>query len=198
MVPPANLSSSSPLTNKQSVVPDDRYAAKCVTIDCHVAEGRERQMSGHQKLAIRCQLPQKFDADAGCLYARTIFIIYPAQHHPRSRTRRYRIGLRKNPRIKSLLSSSPMSALGQKQTFAAQIHFTPKSGHMRCTSACPLRAKSGHELLHSIIWSARCCTARDTSMPNTFAVLRLITSSNFVGCSTGRSAGMAPRKILST
>jgi hypothetical protein len=28
--------------------------------------------------------------------------------------------------------------------------------------------------------------------------LRLITSSNLVGCSTGRSAGLAPRKILST
>src|SRR5262245_24501690 len=44
--------------------PDDRYAAKCVIIDCHVAEGRDRQMSGHQELAIGRQLPQKFDADA--------------------------------------------------------------------------------------------------------------------------------------
>ena len=31
-----------------------------------------------------------------------------------------------------------------------------------------------------------------------FAVLRLITSSNLVGCSTGRSAGFAPLKIRST
>ena len=31
-----------------------------------------------------------------------------------------------------------------------------------------------------------------------FAVLRLIINSNFVGCSTGRSAGLAPFKILST
>src|SRR6185312_16710734 len=29
-------------------------------------------------------------------------------------------------------------------------------------------------------------------------VLRLITSSNFIGCSMGRSAGLAPFKILST
>ena len=35
-------------------------------------------------------------------------------------------------------------------------------------------------------------------MPSAFAVLRLITSSNFVGCSTGRSAGFAPLRILST
>jgi hypothetical protein len=34
--------------------------------------------------------------------------------------------------------------------------------------------------------------------PICFAVLRLITSSNFVGCSTGRSAGFVPFKSLST
>ncbi len=35
-------------------------------------------------------------------------------------------------------------------------------------------------------------------IPRAWAVLRLITSSNFVGCSTGRSAGLAPFRILST
>ena len=34
--------------------------------------------------------------------------------------------------------------------------------------------------------------------PICFAVFRLITSSNFIGCSTGRSAGLVPFKILST
>ena len=68
-------SSSSP--NKQSIVPDDRYAAKCVTVDYHVAEGRERQMSGHQELAIRRQLPQKFDADAGRLFGVVLEAIMP-------------------------------------------------------------------------------------------------------------------------
>ena len=34
--------------------------------------------------------------------------------------------------------------------------------------------------------------------PICFAVFRLITSSNFVGCSTGRSEGLAPFRILST
>jgi hypothetical protein len=34
--------------------------------------------------------------------------------------------------------------------------------------------------------------------PRSFAVLRLMTSSNVVGCSTGRSAGLAPLRILST
>src|SRR5882724_12317039 len=34
--------------------------------------------------------------------------------------------------------------------------------------------------------------------PRALAVLRLITSSNFVGCSTGRSPSFAPLRILST
>src|SRR5262249_8057875 len=58
----------------------------------------------------------------------------------------------------------PMSALGQKQTFAphqpmsalppiataiadfrtSHVRFTPESGHVRCKVRCLLRAKSGH------------------------------------------------------
>jgi hypothetical protein len=34
--------------------------------------------------------------------------------------------------------------------------------------------------------------------PSAWAVFRLITSSNVVGCSMGRSAGLAPLRILST
>jgi hypothetical protein len=35
-------------------------------------------------------------------------------------------------------------------------------------------------------------------VPICFAVFRLMINSNFFGCSTGRSAGLAPFKILST
>jgi hypothetical protein len=51
---------------------------------------------------------------------------------------------------------------------------------------------------YSITWSAR--TRIDCGMvnPSAFAVFMLITSSNFVGCSMGRSAGLAPLRILST
>ena len=34
--------------------------------------------------------------------------------------------------------------------------------------------------------------------PSVLAVVKLMMSSNFVGCSTGRSAGLAPLRILST
>ena len=47
-------------------------------------------------------------------------------------------------------------------------------------------------------WSARSSTDCGIVRPSVLAVFRLMTNSNFVGCSTGRSAGLAPFKILST
>ena len=51
---------------------------------------------------------------------------------------------------------------------------------------------------HLITLSALTSTFGGIVRPICLAVLRLITSSNFVGCSTGRSAGLAPFRILST
>src|SRR5262249_51888770 len=51
---------------------------------------------------------------------------------------------------------------------------------------------------HSITSSARASTEGGIVRPRAFAVFMLITSSNLVGCSTGRSAGLAPLRILST
>jgi ABC transporter substrate binding protein len=47
------------------------------------------------------------------------------------------------------------------------------------------------EHAYSITWSARNSSVCGIVRPSAFAVLRLITSSNFVGCSIGRSAGLA-------
>ena len=52
--------------------------------------------------------------------------------------------------------------------------------------------------LHSITSSARASIVGGMVRPSAFAVFRLITNSKIVGCSTGRSAGLAPFKILST
>src|SRR5262249_29438062 len=59
------------------------------------------------------------------------------------------------------------------------------------------RCRAGEEReerapLHSITSSARASTVAGTSRPSARAVLRLITSSNLVDCTTGRSAGLAP------
>jgi len=51
---------------------------------------------------------------------------------------------------------------------------------------------------HSITSSARSNIVCGIVSPSAWAVLRLITSSNFVGCSTGRSDGFAPLRILTT
>src|SRR5262249_22825068 len=62
-------------------------------------------------------------------------------------------------------------------------------------------AEQRHELAppdHSITSSARCCRNQGTSRPSALAVLRLSTSSNFVGNSTGKSEGFVPCRILCT
>src|SRR5262249_32844066 len=61
------------------------------------------------------------------------------------------------------------------------------------------RASDERSSIHySMISSARANTDCGIVRPRALAVLRLMTSSNFVGCSTGRSAGLAPLRILST
>ena len=58
--------------------------------------------------------------------------------------------------------------------------------------------KSANKRRHSITSSAWASKVLGTVTPRTLAVLRLMNSSNLVGCSTGRSAGFAPLRILST
>src|SRR5262249_27149469 len=58
-------------------------------------------------------------------------------------------------------------------------------------------AENGNELppLHSITSSARAISVGGTSRPSALAVLRLITSSNLVGCTIGMSAGFSPLRM---
>src|SRR6516162_3555662 len=60
-------------------------------------------------------------------------------------------------------------------------------------------AEKGDELAspHSITSSARSRNGSGIVRPSAFAVVRLMTSSNLVGCSTGMSAGLVPCRILS-
>src|SRR5438128_5200000 len=64
-----------------------------------------------------------------------------------------------------------------------------------CTIAYCLAARA---CFHLITLSARKRTDSGIVRLRAFAVFRLITSSNFVGLSTGKSAGLAPLRILST
>jgi hypothetical protein len=58
--------------------------------------------------------------------------------------------------------------------------------------------KPGSHRTYSITSSARARSVGDISRPSVLAVLRLITSSNLVDWTTGRSAGLAPLRILPT
>ncbi len=62
---------------------------------------------------------------------------------------------------------------------------------------CRHTAEKRYELapLHSITSSARASSVGGTSMPSALAVLRLTTSSNLVGCMTGRSVGLSPLRM---
>src|SRR5678816_2872442 len=51
---------------------------------------------------------------------------------------------------------------------------------------------------HSTTLSARTRNDSGIERPSALAVVRLMTRSNLVGCSTGMSPGFAPRRILST
>ena len=55
--------------------------------------------------------------------------------------------------------------------------------------------QGGHPPHHSITSSARPSSESGKVMPSAFAVLRLMISSIFVYCCTGRSAGVAPLRI---
>jgi hypothetical protein len=61
--------------------------------------------------------------------------------------------------------------------------------------------ESAHGVPHNAYWitsSARRSREGGIVIPSALAVLRLMISSNFIGCSTGRSAGLVPFRILST
>jgi hypothetical protein len=57
---------------------------------------------------------------------------------------------------------------------------------------------SQQKIAYSITWLASDRKDSGIVRPIAFAVVRLTTSSNLVGCSIGMSAGLAPRNILST
>ncbi len=70
-------------------------------------------------------------------------------------------------------------------------------GERRGEEAASQRAEECTPSDHWMISSARIRSDCGIVRPRALAVLRLMTSSNLVGCSTGRSAGFAPLKILS-
>src|SRR5262245_11337671 len=98
----------------------------------------------------------------------------------------------------------PLLALGQV-LHQPRIHRLDKpdfGGRQRaegfgCHEECE-RSRPCCSVAYLITLSARKRTDCGIVTPICLAVLRLMMNSNFVGCSTGRSAGFAPFRILST
>jgi hypothetical protein len=81
---------------------------------------------------------------------------------------------------------------GKKCYFRAANEADDKSNRDRIGSYCKERAA-----IHSMTSSARASSMDGRSRPNALAVLRLMTSWYLDACSTGRSAGLLPLRILS-
>jgi hypothetical protein len=69
---------------------------------------------------------------------------------------------------------------------------------VRCATACLFTTEHRNECSQKepLRSGAKSVGVNDTASPSSFAVLRFNTSSSFVGCSTGRSAGLAPLRSL--
>src|SRR5262249_14215689 len=98
-----------------------------------------------------------------------------------------------------------MSALGRKQTFASQKVMSALPRKQTCavqlgTSA--LGQKRTHATqqkdCYSITSSALASSDAGTVRPSILVILVLMTKSNLVDCTTGRSAGLAPLRIRPT
>src|SRR5262249_31383513 len=103
----------------------------------------------------------------------------------------------------ALHKSSGMLALGRRCRRAQEANRWELRCLLRARRERPRGRRAAEERdefapSHSITSSARASSVGGTSRLIALAVLRLTTSSNLVGCSTGRSPGFAPRAILST
>src|SRR6266576_532878 len=76
--------------------------------------------------------------------------------------------------------------------------FSANSHTDRSDQCFPQQLAFSQLQVHLMTLSARYSTVCGIVRPICLAALRLMINSNFVGCSTGRSAGLAPFRILST
>jgi hypothetical protein len=74
------------------------------------------------------------------------------------------------------------------------VRVVPTTALSKCNKVRALKRLSDY----SMTSSARTSKVGGTTSPSALAVLRLITSSNFVGCCTGSSPTFAPRRMRST
>ena len=87
--------------------------------------------------------------------------------------------------------------LSDLPTERVKVRSSGKSGNAKCSVRLPYVTRRGRAAnCHSITSSARPRMDWGTVRPTALAVLRLMASSTFVDCWTGRSPGFAPLRIF--
>ena len=120
----------------------------------------------------------------------------------------------KNKLLQALLSQFFFDSLHERPVFSLRQSGQSSSAKLTASMfppARPLTFGAGTDgennsilsspfgfFVHLITLSARANTFGGIVSPICLAVFKLMTNSNFVGCSTGRSAGLVPSRILST
>ena len=101
------------------------------------------------------------------------------------------------PRSDRTCAEPKVGAAGRPSPFTNRVNELPRPPPNR-SRTCAALFDSGRSQYYSITSSALPNSDCGIVRPRAFAVLRLMTKANFVGRSTGRSAGLAPLRILST
>jgi hypothetical protein len=103
-------------------------------------------------------------------------------------------------RLPKWVQSSPAAMLSRRpKTFGKQTESLQRRERRMCVMSGLAQAQHtrGLRRSYSIISSARASSEGGMVRPSAFAVLRLTTSSNLVGCCTGRLAGSSPLRMRS-
>src|SRR5450759_4611044 len=104
--------------------------------------------------------------------------------------------LPKSPVSSSLCDEVPSHIYSKIASRAQRIFDQQCKKTFATISANRRHSHRSKQHLYTITSSARVSSVGEMFRPSTLAVLRLITSSNLVGCSTGKSAGFAPLNTL--
>src|SRR5215471_10071587 len=104
------------------------------------------------------------------------------------------------PRRRQQLRVNIRCPVDEKSDHRHRFLLCPRHERPNCRRAAEQRYERAplHLRGHSITSSAPARSIFGITRPRAFAVLRLITSSNFIGACTGRSAGLAPRRMRLT
>ena len=123
--------------------------------------------------------------------------IYTYRHNEVPKFRDVRFGPKPDPcAAKTHVRFAPDSDRKSERSQPVMSALTPKADMCSAMGYFRFGPKADIHFVYSITSSARLCTDCGTVRPSFLAVLRLMISSTFVACWTGKSAGFSPFRIF--